>query len=200
MIWRILSLVIVFVLLVTGINTYLSPDDLYYCKNIENSGNCRKADAIVVISGGDTNARTDEAIKLFKAGWAKYIVFSGAAADKEGISNAKAMQLRALDSGVPEDRTIIEEKSETTKQNASEVKSQLANLKLHDIILVTSGYHMRRASLEFGKELGSDFLIRRHPIASDNQWNSTWWLTPRGWWMALGEILKIAIFYVGGTR
>ena len=43
-------------------------------------GDCRKADAIVVVSGGDTNARTDEAIKLYKEGWAPLIVVSGAAA------------------------------------------------------------------------------------------------------------------------
>ena len=53
-----------------GIGYYLSPQD-----------NLAKVDAIVAISGGETDARTAEAIKLYKDGWATHIIFSGAALD-----------------------------------------------------------------------------------------------------------------------
>ena len=200
MLWRIIATGVLIVVVVAGIGIYLAPDDLVDCKGAETTGECRKADAIVVISGGDTTARTDEAIRLFQEGWAEYIVFSGAAADKDSPSNAVAMKEHALENGVPESQTIIEERSETTKQNAKEVREQLENLEIRDIILVTSGYHMRRAGLEFSRELTNEFTVRRHPVAHDKQWSSVWWLTPWGWWLVLGELAKIGLFYIGGSR
>lgn len=200
MIWRLVTLFLTVVIVIAGINAYLSPDDLAKCQSVEKSGKCRRADAIVVISGGDTIARTDEAIDLFKKDWAGHIVFSGAAADKEGPSNALAMQQHALDRGVPESLTVIEDQSETTKQNAAKVRQLLEEKNLRDIILVTSGYHMRRASLEFSRELGDGFSIRSHPVGRDNQWSSVWWLTPWGWWIAIGELVRIGVFTIGASR
>ena len=198
--WRLITLGVLVIVVIIGIGTYLGPDDLAECPAVEESGQCRKADAIVVISGGDTIARTDEAIRLYKASWADYIIFSGAAADKNGPSNAAAMKGHALDQGVPEQWTIIEEQSETTKQNAAKVRAQLEELGIKDIILVTSGYHMRRAGLEFSQELGKEITVRRHPVTQDSQWSSVWWMTPWGWWLAFGELAKIGLFYVGGSR
>ena len=200
MIGRLIVIGVLVIVTVLGIGAYLAPDDLADCQTVQATGECRRADAIVVISGGDTTARTDEAIRLFQQSWADYIVFSGAAADKEGPSNAAAMKAHALEQGIPEARTIIEEQSETTKQNAVQVRSQLEQLGIDDIILVTSGYHMRRAGLEFAGELGSDITIRRHPVPRDKQWSEIWWMTPWGWWLAVGELAKIGLFYVGGSR
>lgn len=79
--------VIVFAFMVLLIGTYLSPDDLRGCdislKGKESSNlACKRVDAIVAVSGGDTDARTDEAVKLYKNGWSNLLIFSGAAADK----------------------------------------------------------------------------------------------------------------------
>lgn len=201
MIGRLVILFAILALLVLSVGSYLSPDDLAGCDLSTPGGSevCAPADAVVVVSGGDTFARTAEAIKLFKSGWAPYIVFSGAAADKDGPSNAQVMFEHALRSGVPEEFAIIEGESETTKQNAEQVKNQLQSRDIDNIILVTSGYHMRRASLEFSRQFG-EVKIRSHPVASDSQWSSAWWLTPWGWWTAGGELVKIALFHVGGSR
>ena len=82
-----LSALIIFIIFVTvGLHIYLQPNDLSSCEEApvltESAGKCQPADAVVAISGGDTNARTDKAISLYKNGWAKKIIFSGAAADK----------------------------------------------------------------------------------------------------------------------
>ena len=200
MIARLLVVGLVIAGIIYGIGAYLSPKDLVECSGPTGSGSCRAADAIVVVSGGDTIARTDEAIQLYQAGWAKYIVFSGAAADKDGPSNAKVMREHALSRGVPANATIIEDQSETTKQNAEQVKERLEQADITDIILVTSGYHLRRASLEFSSQLGPSFEIRRHPSSTDKQWGTLWWLTPWGWWLAIGELVKIGVFHAGGSR
>lgn len=198
MIGRLIGLAVIAAAIIIGLSLYLAPDDLAACQQ-PGSGNCQNADAIVVISGGDTNARTSEAISLYKNGWAPLLIVSGAAADKTGLSNAEAMKRRAMAQGVPQSAIIAEETSETTKQNASEVAAVVKQRGMKRIILVTSGYHMQRAKLEFSAQL-PDIKILSHPVASDKQWSVMWWLTPWGWWLALGELLRIGLFAIGGSR
>src|SRR5260370_21876853 len=78
-----------------------------------------KVDAIVAISG-DTGARTDTAITLWKAGWAPIIVFSGAAIDPVSVSSAEIMRREALRQGVPESAIVGEGASTTTEENPAE--------------------------------------------------------------------------------
>src|SRR5690606_33068531 len=84
------------------ISRYLGPDDLMGCSTRPSSEpGCEPADVIVAVSGGDTAARTREAIRLYHDGWAPRLVFSGAAEDKNSPSNAAVMRDIALASGVP---------------------------------------------------------------------------------------------------
>lgn len=199
-----IKLVTGLVLIVLGIlliGAYLSPDDLAKCdaSPSEEKG-CQAADVIVAVSGGDTSARTDEAVSLYKHGWAPVLIFSGAAADKSGPSNASAMRRRAEAAGVPKNVIITEESSETTKQNAELSGGVVARNEYRRVILVTSGYHQRRASIEFGNFVGSGVQVVNHPVRSDNQWSYWWWATPTGWWLALSELVKIVLVYAGVSR
>ena len=199
MIRKIGAVIVALIIMIIGITIYLSPDDLSNCQSPSTSGNCRTADAIVVISGGDTSSRTAEAIQLYRDGWAPRIIVSGAAADKSGSSNAEAMRQQAIDSGVPNSAILVEGQSETTKQNALEVATIIEQNDIQDIILVTSGYHMRRASLEFSASV-SGVTVRSHPVVSDKHWGKMWWITPWGWWISSSELVKIMVFYIGGSR
>lgn len=190
----------IFVIALTtiAIGAYLSPNDLSDCADKPSGGKtCGTADAIVVISGGDTKARTDEAIKLYQNGWAPKLILSGAAQDKTGPSNAAAMGRQAESEGVPSEAIILEDQSETTQQNAEKAQTIFEENSIKTVILVTSAYHERRASLEFAAR-SHEVLVRRHPVANDSQWSGWWWLTPQGWYLALSEIVKIGIFYIGG--
>lgn len=188
------------VLLIVGISVYLQPNDFIGCgKSPRTSGTrCIKADAIVVISGGDTSARTAEGIQLFDNGWADALVLSGAAQDKTGPSNAAAMRLQAIEAGVPKDAIYIEENGATTQQNAVKSKTIFEQHDFNDVILVTSGYHQRRSALAFDKVAGTTKVLN-HPLLSDKDWSFFWWLSPRGWWLAGGELVKIAAFYIGAS-
>lgn len=193
------GIVFALVVLVIGLSIYLSPDDLSKCGDVPVlSSPCQKSDAIVAVSGGDTEARAGEAIKLYENGWAPLLVFSGAAQDKSGPSNAEAMRQYAIRQGVPSDAILIDEDSETTRQNAENTQTIFAQQNITSVILVTSGYHQRRAGLEFNAR--TDVAVRNHPVASDNQWSSIWWLTPFGWFLAVGEFIKIIAFFIGGSR
>ncbi len=185
------------VLITVGLSIFLQPNNLSSCGvAVGTVSPCQEVDAIVAVSGGDTNARTDEAIKLYKNGWSKELIFSGAAQDKSGPSNAAAMRVRAIEAGVPAASINMEEYSATTKQNAENTQNIFSKQNIKTVILVTSGYHQRRASLEFNKRT-SGVTILNHPVANDKDWSAWWWLKPHGWWLALSEFFKIIIFYTG---
>lgn len=181
---------------VIGIPSYLGPNDLSKCTEPAAVGTCQVADAIVVVSGGDTNARVQEGVTLFKQGWGKQLIFSGAAADETGLSNALAMKQYAVKLGVSEAFISTEEFSRNTAENAQNTSRYIEQNNLSRIILVTSAYHQRRASLEFSRRVGESVQVINHPVANDRQWSAYWWATPVGWWLVIGELAKIGIFYI----
>lgn len=186
---------------IIGIGTYLGPDGLKDCAPYPTSKlDCGTDDAIVAISGGDTPARTAQAIEMYKNGWAPLLVFSGAAADKSGPSNAEAMRTQALEAGVPASAILLDETSATTKQNADNSINIFEQNHIKSVILVTSAYHQRRAGLEFGKRAGMSIKIVNHPVKTDDQWSKWWWTTPTGWYLAVSEMFKIIAFYAGASQ
>lgn len=184
-----------------SLGSFLSPDDLRSCDSLPGlESPCNKADAIVTISGGNTADRAREAIELYKLGWADTLIFSGAAADTSGPSNAEAMRTQAVAAGVPSRDILIETFSQTTKENATKTTNVLQQRGISDVILVTSPYHQRRASLEFNAAVGDDILIRNHPTTYDPDWSGWWWASSRGWWLAGGEVVKILAFFAGQSE
>jgi len=155
---------------------------------------CNTADAIVAVSGGDTKARALKAIDLYKNGWADKIIFSGAAKDKSGPSNAAAMKAIALEQGVEEGHILLDEFSELLSKMLKILNLSSKN-NIRTVILVTSGYHQRRANLEFSK-YNEKVVVFNYPLNKDKDWSSHWWLTPNGWWLTLSELVKIVMFYV----
>lgn len=193
------SIVFAIVVIIVGLSIYLSPNDLAKCQAQPSTDKqCHAADAVVAISGGDTQARTEEAVTLYQNGWAPLLIFSGAAQDKTGPSNAEAMRQYAVTHGVPASDIVIEEYGETTKQNAENTQSIFEQRGITSVILVTSGYHQRRAGLEFNAR--TNVTVRNHPVTRDNQWSPIWWLTPTGWYLAVSEFVKIIAFFIGGSR
>lgn len=179
---------------VTGVNKLLIVDDLAVCDgpSIRNQV-CAPADAVVAISGGDTPARVAEAIKLYKAAWAPKLVFSGAALDTSGPSNAQAMLDQAVRAGVPEEAILTEENSFDTAENALQTSALLSGVKR--VIVVTSPYHQRRAGLEFQRFLPGVEVIN-HPTPYDRLWPEYWWASWSGWLLALSESAKTVIVMV----
>lgn len=178
-----------------GLNVYLQPNDFSNCEN--STSICGEADAVVAISGGDTDARADAAIDLYKNNMAKKIVFSGAAKDKSGPSNAAVMKNSAIEAGVPATDIYIDEAAESTSENAINTYKILKENNFKKIILVTSGYHQRRAYLEFQRH-AKTIEVQNYPVQTDNDWSPYWWLSLRGWLLAVSEVIKITVFYISG--
>ena len=174
----VLIAVILAILFLFGASLYLSPQD-----------KLAKTDLIVVISGGDTDARISEGLSLYNNGYAPKILFSGAAAEGE-VSNASAMKNIAIKEGVPAKNILIEEASKTTEENAVNSAKIIEANEVNSIILVTSPYHQRRAYELFRKSLGKEFRIINQS-AKDTQWRKAdWWSNKNARFLTIGEILK----------
>lgn len=156
----------------------------------------KPADAAIVISGGDTTARTLEGARIYKEKWVPLLIFAGAAEDPASPSNARVMRSIAIGEGIPSDVIAIEEQSRTTRQNAVEVASIIKAFSHKRVILITSPYHQRRASLEFAQVLGEEIEIINHP-APDNNWSRKfWWTSPIGWYLTLTEIPRVMFTWI----
>lgn len=189
------------VLFVVLLSVYLAPNDLRGCGDHPGSKlNCQKADAIIAVSGGNTSLRAAEAIRLYENGWADTLIFSGAAQDTSGPSNAEVMKKQAISDGVPAHAVITEDFSRTTHQNAEKTDALIKERGLSNLIIVTSPYHQRRAGLEFKRLLPTSISIRNHPVLNDPDWPWYWWATPRGWWLAGGEVVKITAAHAGESQ
>src|SRR6185503_1052033 len=99
-----------------------------------------KADAIVAISG-DTGARADTAIELWKQGYAPLLIFSGGSSDPQSVASAELMKRTAVAAGVPANAILVEGQSATTEENAQRVAELMRSNALRSAILVTSPYH-----------------------------------------------------------
>ena|SRR5687767_4070896 len=151
-----------------------------------------KADVIVAISG-DTGARTNTAISLWKQGFAPLIVFSGSALDPDSVSSAEIMRREALRQGVPENATVIEPASATTEDNATEVAKLMVDRKLRSAILVTSPYHQRRADMLFKRAFEPTGIVLRNYPARDLEWDpNLWWVRDPLRSRTLIELAKLA--------
>jgi uncharacterized SAM-binding protein YcdF (DUF218 family) len=169
---------------IVAIGFFLSPQD-----------QLRKVDIIVAISGGETQARTKEAVRLYRAGYAPKLLFSGAAQDKSGPSNAAAMRQEAIKDGVPSEDILIEEDSANTAENAIATAPILKAIGAQSIILVTSPYHQRRASIDFHQILGRNAVILNHS-APDSSWRkNSWWTDPFTWQLTFSELQKTIYAY-----
>lgn len=172
-----------------GIGHYLSPQD-----------DLAKSDAIIAISGGETDSRALEAIELYEAGWAPKLIFSGAAADPNGPSNAEAMKRLAMERGVPEGNILIEEISTNTAQNAAAVAVIVKARQYKQVILVTSPYHQRRAKLLFEAALEPQTEVLNHS-ATDERWRrSEWWANAYSYTITMSELQKSILLQLGSGR
>ena len=96
-------------------------------------------------------ARLDEAIRLYREGYAPWIIVSGAKGPGEDISEAAAMKQYLVQNGVDGSRVIEEDKSTSTETN---LRFSLGKMKEHGFataVIVSNQYHLARAALIAGR-------------------------------------------------
>ena len=95
----------------------------------------------------------EHSVREGPSGEAPILVSGGKSWD--GQSEASIMRAWLIGHGVPEARILTEEVSQTTRQNARYAATILRQQGIHSITLVTSDFHMKRASRLFSA-LGFD--------------------------------------------
>jgi uncharacterized SAM-binding protein YcdF (DUF218 family)/glycosyltransferase involved in cell wall biosynthesis len=131
----------------------------------------RKADAIVVFAGGvgesgkaggGAQERIKQAVDLFKAGYAPYLILSSGYV--YSFHEAEVMRTLAEDQGVPASAILLEERSTNTYQNVKFVDEILRDRRWRSILLVSSPYHMRRALMVWRKQ-APEVTVVATPVA-----------------------------------
>lgn len=183
LIWVVVVVILLVVALPLFVGWYLSPQDTL-----------EKVDAVVVVSGGDSDKRIEKGVQLWKEGWAKALIFSGAAEEGD-VSNAAAMKNIAISHGVPAGAILIEEKSKTTAENAKFTAEIIKEKGYKNMILVTAPYHQRRTYNLFKKELPDVEILNQSAI--DESWRKKgWWESNIGRFLTVGELGKIFLNFV----
>lgn len=157
----------------------------------------RRADVIVALSGDTKGARAAAAASLYHAGLAPAIIFSGASEDPNSVSSAALMARAAMALGVPPDAILLEESARTTEDNAQFVRELMRAMNFRSALLVTSGYHQRRAAVTFARAFAGTGTRFANVPADDPDWDPVlWWLHPDQRDLTLREIGKLALAYL----
>ena len=134
------------------------------------------SDAIVVLSGNASPIETEEGfifqwadpdrffggIALFKTGKAPTLIFTGGQLpwDKSDQTEGDYLKGEAISQGVPEDHILVTRAVQNTAQEALAVKALLGG-NATKIILVTSAFHMPRATSLFEAE---QLIVIPYPV------------------------------------
>lgn len=165
----------------------------------------RTADAIVVFAGGVGESgqpaqgyeeRVQQAVDLYRAGYAKSLVFSSGYVYR--FAEPFVMRALAVQLGVPAEAIVLETEAKNTRENVVNTAGILARHGWDSILLVSSPYHMRRASLVWRKT-APGVQITRVPVAHSRFYARgadgpvRWW-TPRA---TLRQVRAVAHEYAG---
>lgn len=128
----------------------------------------RKADAIVVLTGG--KGRVEEGLNLLRTGAAGVLVLSGVHED----ADIDSIYLKKM-SNREKFKIILEKRSKSTYENAIEVKRLLDAYDIRSMILITSRYHMKRAEYIFSRVLPPGVRIETMSVSTPNFDEHGWW-------------------------
>ena len=165
------------------------------------------ADAIVVLSGSKAYVeRTTRAVELFHEGRAPLVVLTND--DTRGgwssalqrnpyfVERARDELLRG---GVPADRIkIVPGVASSTQSEALIIRDYAVAERLGSILVVTSGYHSRRALRSLRRSFdGTGVIVGLEPAPSGpaSLSRAWWWLRPDGWRNVAGEYVKLVYYW-----
>jgi uncharacterized SAM-binding protein YcdF (DUF218 family) len=170
-----------------------------------------RADAIVVLSGSETlNERAVLAADLFNEGVAPLVVLTNdnlrggwSSAEQRNPFFYEGAKRELQRRGVPSSGIVlIPEPVDSTRSEAQAVRKFAEQHKLRSLLLVTSGYHSRRALGTFGKEFeGTGMMMGLAAVRPGAQTPSPalWWSKRRGWKMVAGEYFKLVYYSLPGS-
>lgn len=127
---------------------------LFFCGRVITGGlvsSAGSADYAVVLGlalengqpAPDLLARLDTARDYLEQCPGARLILTGGNADESGRTEAAAMRELLLERGVPEDRLILEDQSQITKENFAHIAGMISPEE--PVVIISSDYHMDRA-------------------------------------------------------
>jgi uncharacterized SAM-binding protein YcdF (DUF218 family) len=144
------------------------------------------ADAIVVLAGG--RGRVEEGLRLYRENRARWLFFIGVDRTVQ-----KGDLLKRGEGNMDESGIILEKVSRNTLENAFYARDLIVKKDIASITLITSRYHMKRATLIFRNILPKDVAIYPHPVDSKNL-KIKWWNDGGSFRLLFTEFYKYCLF------
>lgn len=113
-------------------------------------------------------ARVDQAVALYKEGFAPKILMSGGNDEEDKVNEAETMKKMAIKAGIPAEAILTEKESTSTYENFAYSKKVLNTAGLRSVIVVTEPYHNARAALVASK---SDYNYSISPTRTSPCWD-----------------------------
>jgi uncharacterized SAM-binding protein YcdF (DUF218 family) len=145
-----------------------------------------KADAIVVLAGG--KGRVDEGVRLYREKKGDWLFFIGV------DPSVRKSDLYIPRRGDPSpDGVILEKASRNTLENAIYGRDVIMKKDVRSILLITSRYHMKRASILLRNALPKDVAIYPYPVDTINL-KEAWWSHVGSFHLLFNEFYKYCMF------
>ena len=145
-----------------------------------------KSDAIVVLTGG--RGRVEEGLRLYGEGKGQWLFFIGVDPSVRRSELLKGEVEPKKGEGI-----ILEKVSRNTLENAFYARDLIMRQDINSITLITSRYHMKRATLLFRSLLPKNVAIYPHPVDSKNL-KEKWWNDGGSFRLLFSEFYKYCMF------
>ncbi|HVF45905.1 MAG TPA: YdcF family protein [Pyrinomonadaceae bacterium] len=165
-----------------------------------------RADALVVLAGSSAYVeRTARAAELYREGRAPLVILTNdgqlSGWSNESQSNPTFVERargELVRGGVPAERIeALPRRVGSTHDEAVLLREYAGGRHLRSLLVVTSGYHSRRALWTFRRAFeGSGVGVGVSKVEPGLQTPApgTWWLSPRGWQSVAGEYVKMVYY------
>ncbi|MBU1027372.1 MAG: YdcF family protein [Candidatus Margulisbacteria bacterium] len=171
-----------------------------FAKNLIVSDKLKPADIIIVPSGDDNGERVNSAVKLYKQGLASKILMSGGPLQWR-LTSATWMKKHAMALGVPEKDILLEEKSDSTIDNANFCLPIVKKQGAKSVILVTSPTHTRRAKRTYKRVFSKhkiDVMMHSVPLTDSEFKLEAWWKSHEDTQKVLWEYGSLMFYFLKG--
>ncbi len=148
-----------------------------------------RVDVIVALSGG--SGRFEEAIRLLREGRAPVLFLVGFQPRAVAARLAAEPGVAAL---ARQGRIVVEPRSGSTLEDAERTRALVADRGARSVLLITSGYHMRRADLTFRTLLPASVDLHTWPVRSSTFRSGLWYQDESSRRVVFTEFLKY-LFY-----
>ncbi|MFH1683469.1 MAG: YdcF family protein [Candidatus Margulisiibacteriota bacterium] len=156
------------------------------------------ADIIVVLSGAPDGERVDQAVSLFKDGYADKLLMSGGPLAWR-LTAAEWMRKQAVAQGVPSPAILLEDRSESTRDNALFSLPIIKKNNIASLIIVTSPNHSRRAKWVFKKVFAKEKIkILSYPVEKSKFQIDRWWTRHEDTQTVMSEYFSLAYYFLKG--